>query len=133
MFLPLETTVRQAIDADGNKQYDENQQPKVEPNPESLVKMSEVVNSLALAKAGSRMLIADCWRDIPNRARGRNLGLGANFNTDRLPRQTVIHRGDETQKTLVLLTNFQCDDMMNINDVMKDGKTFNNKPHIKTT
>jgi hypothetical protein len=89
-FCPFETTVRQAIDADGNELYDENQQPKVEPNPESLVKMSEVVNSLALAKAGSRMLIADCCRDMPNRARGRNLGLGANFNTDRLPGQTVM-------------------------------------------
>lgn len=87
-FCPFETTVRQAIDADGNELYDENQQPKVEPNPESLVKMSEVVNSLTFAKAGSRMLIADCCRDMPNRARGRNLGLGANFNTDRLPRQS---------------------------------------------
>lgn len=89
-FCPFETAVRQVTDADGNKQFDVNGKPQVEPVPETLVKMSEVVNSLTLAKAGARMLLADCCRDMPNRARGRNLGLGANFSTDRLPGQTVM-------------------------------------------
>jgi FKBP-type peptidyl-prolyl cis-trans isomerase len=89
-FCPFETAVRQVSDEDGNKQFDVNGKPKVEPVPETLVKMSEVVNSLTLAKAGARMLLADCCRDMPNRARGRNLGLGANFSTDRLPGQTVM-------------------------------------------
>jgi formylglycine-generating enzyme required for sulfatase activity len=89
-FCPFDTAVRQALDDDGKKLFEDTGAPKVEPNPESLVKMSDVVNSLALAKAGSRMLIADCCREMPNRPRGRNLGLGANFNTDRLPGQTAM-------------------------------------------
>ncbi|XZE18023.1 SUMF1/EgtB/PvdO family nonheme iron enzyme [Pirellulaceae bacterium SH449] len=88
-FCPVDTAVRQVRDADGQEQF-KNQQPLLEPNPETLVKMSEVVGALATAKASSRMLIADCCREMPNRARGRNLGLGANFSTDRLPRQTVM-------------------------------------------
>jgi hypothetical protein len=88
-FCPFDTGVRQVVNKDGQKEFEDGK-PLMEPVPESLVKMSDVVGALAVAKAGSRMLVADCCREMPNRARGRNLGLGANFSTDRLPRQTVM-------------------------------------------
>lgn len=89
-FCPYDTGVRQLVNADGQKQYKSDGSPATEPVPDSLVDMLDVVNSLALAKCGSRTLIADCCREMPNRPRGRNLGLGANFSTNRLPSQTVM-------------------------------------------
>ncbi|MBX3421782.1 MAG: caspase family protein [Pirellulaceae bacterium] len=89
-FCPFDTGVRQVVNADGQKQFGGRGKPQLEPIPDSLVKMSEVVSALGLAKAGSRLLIADCCREMPNRPRGRNLGLGANFSTDRLPSQTAM-------------------------------------------
>lgn len=91
-FCPFDTSVRQAINPDGQKEF-ENGQPRIEPTPDSLVKMSEVVGALKVAKAGSRLLVADCCRVMPNRPRGRNLGLGANFSTERLPSQTAMRFG----------------------------------------
>jgi len=88
-FCPFDTNIRYAIDADGKKLFDKEKQ-LTEPDPKSLVKMSEVVEALSHAKADTRFMIADCCREAPNRARGRNLGLGANFNTDKLPTQTVM-------------------------------------------
>jgi len=44
----------------------------------------------------------------------------------------VINSKDEKQGALILLTDFQCDDDMDINDVMKDGKAFDGKAHVKT-
>lgn len=89
-FCPFDTALREVINADGQVEFLSNKVPKVEPKPDSLVMMSDVVIALAQAKAGSRLLIADCCRKMPHRVRSRNLGLGANFSTDRLPGQTVM-------------------------------------------
>ena len=88
-FCPFDTEVRQVKNTDGKPLFDGNQ-PLIEPLPASLVTMSEVVEALAMTKAGSRLLIADCCREMKHQARGRSLGLGANFSTDRLPQQTVM-------------------------------------------
>jgi hypothetical protein len=45
----------------------------------------------------------------------------------------TINKSAENQGVLVLLTDFQCDDMMDVKNVMKDGKAFDDRPHIKTT
>ena len=88
-FCPFDTGIRPVINADGQPLYEDGK-PKTEPLPQTLLKMSEVVSALNAAKGGSRLLIADCCRDMSHRPRGRNLGLGANFRTDRLPNQTVM-------------------------------------------
>lgn len=89
-YCPVDTKIRQLVNRDNQTQFDNWEKPLLEPVPDSLVKMTEVVNALTIAKAGSRLLVADCCRKMTHRARGGNLGLGANFNTDRLPDQTVM-------------------------------------------
>jgi formylglycine-generating enzyme required for sulfatase activity len=84
-FCPVDTEVRKVYDADGKLITDQ-----FEPEPETLISIKQIVTSLRLAKAGSRVVLADCCRDMPNRARGRNLGLGANFKSDDLPDGTSI-------------------------------------------
>lgn len=89
-FCPYDAGVQPLLNADGQKEYREDGALKTEPAPNSLVKMSEVMEALGLAKAGSRVLIADCCREMPNRPRGGSLGLGASFNVKSLPRNTAV-------------------------------------------
>lgn len=89
-FCPYDAEIQYATDKDKKQLFDEDGKKLTEPDPKSLISMSEVVEALANAKAQTRFLMADCCRDLPNRARGRNLGLGANFSTDKLPTQTVM-------------------------------------------
>lgn len=40
---------------------------------------------------------------------------------------------DEEQGALVLLTHFECNDEMDINDIFGNKNAYDNKPHVKTT
>lgn len=88
-FCPFDTEVRQAVDEDGKLMFVETA-PMIEADPDSLITMEQVLNALKIAKAGNRVVIADCCRELPNRARGRNLGLGASFKAADLPSGTVV-------------------------------------------
>ncbi|MCR9201358.1 MAG: SUMF1/EgtB/PvdO family nonheme iron enzyme [Planctomycetaceae bacterium] len=74
MFCPYDASIRRAVDSAGNKIFDRNGNPLVEPNPNSLVGMSSVLGGLRIAGASNRLLIADCCRISPNRPRGRAFG-----------------------------------------------------------
>ncbi|XZE18008.1 caspase family protein [Pirellulaceae bacterium SH449] len=88
-FCPFDTEVRQASDKDGKLLYN-GSNPMIDINPESLITMEQVLRALKIAKAGNRVVIADCCREMPNRARSRNLGLGASFKASDLPSGTVV-------------------------------------------
>ena len=88
-FCPWDTGVVQAKDEQGRLLFD-GDSPQIEPLRESLIRMREVMTSLKLASAGSRVVFADCCREMPNRARGRNLGLGARFQAQSLPNNSAV-------------------------------------------
>ena len=84
MFCPFDAKIRYARDSQGNPLYAEGSRKRlIEPNPTSLVGMSEVLGGLRLCGAGNRLLIADCCRVSPNRPRGR--AFGSNVKLTDLP------------------------------------------------
>src|ERR1043165_5410384 len=60
----------------------------IEPDPASLVKLTDIVNQFSLSKAGTRILLADCCRNDPASGRGR--GVGSGIKTDKLPANTAV-------------------------------------------
>ena len=70
MFLPFDTARRFALDADGKQLYSSDVSKLMEPDPNTLVGMSEVMDAILLSKAGSKLLLADCCRNNPLAARG---------------------------------------------------------------
>lgn len=74
MFCPYDTSVRLAADSKGRELYDKEFKRLIEPNPETLIGMSKVLNGLKITGAGNRLLLADCCRNSPNRPRGRAFG-----------------------------------------------------------
>jgi TPR repeat protein len=87
-FCPFDTAMRVAKDSGGRQLFGKDKQPLTEPDPESLVKLSELMIAMKLAKAGNRVVLADCCRIVPNQARGRSFG-GA-FRAQDLPENTSV-------------------------------------------
>ena len=85
-FCPHDTRMRE-VAVDGKSLFDNNGQPLTEPNPESLISMAEILRSLRLSPAGNKVLIADCCRSEPNRARGR--AFGTKLTLTDLPENTA--------------------------------------------
>ncbi|MCA9051990.1 MAG: SUMF1/EgtB/PvdO family nonheme iron enzyme [Planctomycetaceae bacterium] len=93
-FCPWDTGIRQVKDSNGKPLFDrDGRSPMIEPVPETLVRMSEVLTALRLSAAESRIVFADCCRELPNRPRGRNLGLGASFRAKDLPDNSAVMFG----------------------------------------
>ena len=91
-FCPWDTGIQQAM-RDGQLLFNAQEQPMIEPVASTLVRMREVLGKLSLAAASSRVVFADCCREMPNRARSRNLGLGANFQAKDLPDNAAVMFG----------------------------------------
>lgn len=89
-FCPYDTRMKAAMDPDGRPLFQRNGTPMIEPVEESLLRMRRVMGSLRVSSAGSRVVFADCCREVPNRARGRNLGLGAGLRTSDLPTNSAV-------------------------------------------
>jgi formylglycine-generating enzyme required for sulfatase activity len=87
-FCPVDTVVRIVKDAKGRVIPGDNGQPLTEPDPESLVKLTELMSALKVAKASNRVVLADCCRTVPNKAKGRS--FGANFKATDLPENTAL-------------------------------------------
>jgi uncharacterized caspase-like protein len=87
-FCPFDTDIRLALDEKGNKIFGKNREPLTEPDPATLIKLADLMISLKLAKAGSRVVFADCCREVPNAARGRS--FGASFQAKDLPQNTSV-------------------------------------------
>lgn len=68
--------------------------PLVEPNPDSLITMADILAGLRISPAGNRILLADCCRTSPNAARGsavltKGRAFGANLKITDLPENTA--------------------------------------------
>ncbi|MBX3421784.1 MAG: SUMF1/EgtB/PvdO family nonheme iron enzyme [Pirellulaceae bacterium] len=89
-FCPFDTNVRQVVNADGQKLYDGNK-PLLEPSPETMVPMREMLAAMALSDAKHKLLLADCCREDPNRARGGVVGraFGSDLKLEDLPRNSA--------------------------------------------
>ena len=90
-FCPFDTGFTTAKDARGNDILDSKKQRETEPDPATLVKLSELMVALNLARASHRVVLADCCRTTANRAKGRSFGAG--FRTKDLPTDTSIMFG----------------------------------------
>ena len=75
-------------DSQKRRLFGKDGQPLIEPDPESLIEMSEVLSALRLSPAGNRVFVADCCRSSPNRPRGR--AFGAKLKLADVPEQTAI-------------------------------------------
>jgi formylglycine-generating enzyme required for sulfatase activity len=98
-FCPYDAALRQVVNADGQKQYDGNR-PLLEPDPQSLVHMREMLGSMAVSKVNSRLLLADCCRENPNSARGlapRAFGSGTKLS-DLPDNSAAFFACDENEK-----------------------------------
>lgn len=87
MFCPYDAGLRFTADADGKNQFGTSGEKAVEPDPKTLISMSEVLNALKLCKAGNKLLLADCCRNDPNSPRGR--AFGASVKLSDLPDKTA--------------------------------------------
>jgi hypothetical protein len=87
-FCPFDTSVRIAKDGKGQVVFGDDGKPLSEPDPDSLVKLSEVLTFLTVAKARHRVVLADCCRTTPHKARGRSFGSG--FKAKDLPDNTSV-------------------------------------------
>ena len=90
-FCPFDTTVRVVKDFQGRTVLDDKGKPLTEPDPSTLVKLTELLTVLQAAKAGNRVVFADCCRIVPNKARGRTFGSG--FKATDLPENTAVFFG----------------------------------------
>ena len=73
-FGPFDTTVRTTKDETGQVLRDNRGQPKLEPDPQTMVGMRAILDALTACGAGNRLLLADCCRQDPAAARGRAFG-----------------------------------------------------------
>ena len=87
-FCPYDSGVRTVKLSDGTTARNDNGQPKLEPDPESLVTMRTILDPLTTCGATNRVLMADCCREDPNRARGRN-PFGTSLRVNDIPRGTL--------------------------------------------
>jgi len=87
-FCPFDTAMREALDFKGKPVLDAKGKTQIEPDPDTLIKLGDLMKTLKLAKAGNRIVLADCCRTTPNAARGRT--FGANFSVQDLPDNTSL-------------------------------------------
>ena len=87
-FCPFDTAMRESLDFKGKPVLDAKGKTQIEPDPDTLIKLGDLMKTLKLAKAGNRIVLADCCRTTPNAARGRT--FGANFSVQDLPDNTSM-------------------------------------------
>lgn len=85
-YCPYDTKMRVVKDSAGNTIRGRDGLPSLEPDPESLVSMSEILDAMAVSGAGNKFMLADCCRNDPTRARGlRSRAFGSALRVDQLP------------------------------------------------
>ena len=87
-FGPYDTSTRDQKDFQGNVQRDKNKQLILEPDPVSMISMRQVLDALTRSPAKNKIILADCCREDPGAARGRN-AFGSNLTTADLPDGTA--------------------------------------------
>ena len=83
-YCPYDTDLRTAKDDDDNELRDKGGLLLQEPDPATMVSMRDMLDTLTISKTGSRLLLADCCREDPSRARvglrARAFGEGLQVN-----------------------------------------------------
>jgi formylglycine-generating enzyme required for sulfatase activity len=89
-FCPFDTKIEQAVDADKNKLFDGNI-PRLQPMTKSMVPMREMLAAMNVTEARHKLLLADCCREDPNRARGGVAGrvFGSELKLEELPQNSA--------------------------------------------
>lgn len=87
-FCPFDTALQVLKDSKGNDLYGKDRQPITAPDPNTLLKLRDLMTALKVARAGHRVVLADCCRTVPNKARGRSFGAG--FRAQDLPDNTSV-------------------------------------------
>jgi len=88
MYIPFDASRRLAKDADGKQLFASDGTKLDEPDPATLVGMSELLDALRLCKAGNKLLLADCCRNNPNAARSTR-AFGSSVKLSDLPRNSA--------------------------------------------
>ena len=68
-FCPYDTNVTPVVDANGKPLFDGNR-PLLQPDEETMVPMRDMLSAMTVSDAKHKLLLADCCREDPNRARG---------------------------------------------------------------
>ncbi len=87
-FGPFDTTTRDVTDSQKKTVRDKKGQLMQEPDPESMISMRSVLDALSRSPARNKIILADCCREDPSAARGRN-AFGSNLTTADLPDGTA--------------------------------------------
>ena len=86
-YCPFDAGVRDVKDADGKIMREENGTVMLEPDPVTLCSMQAMLDTLTRSGAGNKILLADCCREDPSRARGlRGRAFGSSLRVDQLPK-----------------------------------------------
>lgn len=88
-FCPWDTQTRHAKE-NGQLLFNSDGMPMLEPVPDTVLRLRDILTSLATAAASHRVVFADCCRKSPNRARYGGLGFGAGFSTQDLPTNSAV-------------------------------------------
>ena len=83
--------MRSVVDSNGNSVKGKNQQTLIEPDPATVIKLSEFMQALKLAKAENRIVLADCCRDVSKTA--REWSFSKAVNDLELPKRTALLLG----------------------------------------
>lgn len=83
-FGPFDTSARGVTDSQGNSLRDKNGKLMLEPDPATMVSMRSLLDALTLSPAKNKIMLADCCREDPSAARGRN-AFGSGLTTADLP------------------------------------------------
>ncbi|XZE18020.1 caspase family protein [Pirellulaceae bacterium SH449] len=85
-YCPYDTKMRVATDDDGKEQRNNAGLLQLEPDPDSMVSMLRMLDAMRISNAGSKLLIADCCRNDPSKARGLvSRAFGEKLQVSQLP------------------------------------------------
>ncbi len=87
-YVPYDVSMKAARDKDGKLQFTPQGTPIMAPDADKMVSIDELLIALRESKAKNRVLLADCCRDDPNRARFRSFGSGLKQNE--LPKDAAV-------------------------------------------
>jgi formylglycine-generating enzyme required for sulfatase activity len=95
-FCPNDTAMKATRDKDGKALFNNDGTTKMDFVADSMLAIYDVLVAFGDSLAANRILVADCCRDDPNRARGRS--FGSSLAPDKLPIQTLMLLGCSSQE-----------------------------------
>ena len=85
-FCPFDADMQIVRDEDGKTVYAASGKPRLRPDPETLVSMQSLLEAMQVTGASDKVLLADCCRDDPARARSVGGGaFGSSLRLEQLP------------------------------------------------